>query len=79
MINDGRTLYEVQHILGHLDAKVTQRYAHLSMDTLHHASNSASVAMKAASRGAPYGVEVGNWIGRGRSGLYVGRLVAFQL
>ena len=30
LVNEGRTLYEVQQILGHSDAKVTERYAHLS-------------------------------------------------
>jgi site-specific recombinase XerD len=34
LINSGRTLYEVQHILGHTQVKTTQRYAHLSQDTL---------------------------------------------
>lgn len=34
LINSGRTLYEVQHILGHTQIKTTQRYAHLSQDTL---------------------------------------------
>jgi integrase len=32
LINSGRTLYEVQHILGHTQVKTTQRYAHLSQD-----------------------------------------------
>ena len=41
-MNSGRTLYEVQHILGHSDPKVTQRYAHLSTDTLHAAVDAAS-------------------------------------
>jgi integrase len=30
LVNSGRTLYEVQQILGHSDSKVTERYAHLS-------------------------------------------------
>lgn len=42
LVNAGRTLYEVQQILGHSDAKVTQRYAHLSSKTLQEAANSAS-------------------------------------
>lgn len=50
LVNDGRTLYEVQKILGHSDAKVTERYAHLSLATLQAASNSASVAMKRGGR-----------------------------
>ena len=41
MVNSGRSLYEVQHILGHSDPKVTMRYAHLSTETLHDAANAA--------------------------------------
>ena len=47
LINSGRTLYEVQHILGHTQVKTTQRYAHLSQDTLLAAANAASVAVGA--------------------------------
>ena len=46
LVNSGRTLYEVQAILGHSDATVTQRYAHLSTRTLQDAANSASDAMR---------------------------------
>lgn len=42
LINSGRTLYEVQAILGHSDPSVTQRYAHLSTRSLQDAANSAS-------------------------------------
>lgn len=49
LVNSGRTLYEVQQILGHSDPKVTTRYAHLSVKSLHAAANSASVIIKAAS------------------------------
>ena len=45
LINSGRTLYEVQHILGHTQVKTTQRYAHLSQDTLLAAANSATMAL----------------------------------
>ncbi len=34
LINGGRSIYEVQRILGHTQIKTTQRYAHLSADTL---------------------------------------------
>ena len=44
-MNDGRTLYEVQAILGHQSSKVTERYAHLSTKTLQEAANSASVRL----------------------------------
>jgi integrase len=46
LVNSGRTLYEVQQILGHSDPSVTQRYAHLSTQSLQEAANSASVMIK---------------------------------
>lgn len=45
LVNSGRTLYEVQHILGHTQVKTTQRYAHLSQDTLLAAANAATRAL----------------------------------
>ena len=45
LINNGRTLYEVQRLLGHSQIKTTQRYAHLSPETLQAASNAASLAI----------------------------------
>lgn len=44
LVNNGRSLYEVQKLLGHTQIRTTQRYAHLSHDTLMEA---ASVAMNA--------------------------------
>ena len=41
LINSGRTLYEVRHILGHTQVKTTKHYAHLSQDTLLDAANAA--------------------------------------
>ena len=41
LINAGRSLYEVQKILGHIHIRTTQRYAHLSQDTLLAATNAA--------------------------------------
>jgi integrase len=52
LVNGGRTLYEVQQILGHSDAKVTQRYAHLSTKTLQEAANSASLKIEAGLKRA---------------------------
>jgi integrase len=49
LVNSGRSLYEVQQILGHSDPSVTQRYAHLSSKSLQDAANSASLAIAAAS------------------------------
>lgn len=43
LVSRGRTLYEVQQILGHSDPKVTMRYAHLSGKALQEAADSASV------------------------------------
>jgi integrase len=48
LINSGRSLYEVQKILGHSTPIMTQRYAHLSTKTLQEASNAAGDAIKAA-------------------------------
>jgi integrase len=47
LINSGRSLYEVQKILGHTQVKTTQRYAHLSQDTLLAAANAATEAVGA--------------------------------
>ena len=45
LINSGRTLYEVQRLLGHTQVKTTQRYSHLSQDTLLAAANAATKAV----------------------------------
>ncbi len=37
LVNAGRSLYEVQELLGHADIKTTSRYAHLSRDRLAEA------------------------------------------
>lgn len=42
LVNSGRSLYEVQKILGHTQLKTTQRYAHLSQATLLEAVDSLS-------------------------------------
>jgi integrase len=49
-VNAGRTLYEVQQVLGHSDPKVTMRYSHLSSKSMQEAANSASLAIQ---RGMP--------------------------
>lgn len=41
LVNAGRSLYEVQKILGHTDVKTTQRYSHLAQTTLIDAVNAA--------------------------------------
>lgn len=46
LVNNGRSLYEVQHILGHSNPVVTQRYAHLSTKALQEAAASVSVCLE---------------------------------
>lgn len=43
LVNSGRSLYDVGTILGHSSPKVTERYAHLSSETLLQAASAASV------------------------------------
>ena len=45
LINGGRSLYEVQQLLGHSTATMTQRYAHLARETLLEAANTVPVAL----------------------------------
>ena len=45
LVNAGRSLYEVQRLLGHTQIKTTQRYAHLSHDTLLDATNAVNLAV----------------------------------
>ena len=45
LVNAGRSLYEVQTLLGHTQIKTTQRYAHLSITSLRSASNEISLAV----------------------------------
>jgi integrase len=52
LVNSGRTLYEVQQILGHSTSKVTERYSHLSSATLQAAANSASMMINKAMVGS---------------------------
>jgi integrase len=56
LINSGRSLYEVQKLLGHTQIKTTQRYAHLAPETLLDASNAATRAV-----GSIMGV-MPNWV-----------------
>jgi integrase len=48
LVNAGRSLYEVQKILGHTQVKTTHQYAHLSQDTLIDAANAAMNAIGSA-------------------------------
>jgi integrase len=53
LINSGRSLYDVQNILGHSDPQVTQRYAHLSTKSLQDAASTASDIIKGAMPKSP--------------------------
>jgi integrase len=50
LVNAGRSIYEVQKILGHTQLKTTQRYSHLAPETL---LNAADAVAQAAGLGAP--------------------------
>jgi integrase len=45
LVNAGRSLYEVQEILGHADSRTTTRYAHLSRDRLQEAVESVPLVI----------------------------------
>lgn len=47
-INNGASLYEVQHLLGHADSKTTMRYAHLASDRLREATGHVSIMVQKA-------------------------------
>jgi integrase len=49
LVNSGRTLYEVQQILGHSDPSVTQRYATYRAKPSRTQANSASIAILAVA------------------------------
>ena len=46
LINSGRSLYEVQKLLGHSNISTTQRYAHLTQDTLREATEIAWIRIQ---------------------------------
>ena len=45
LVNSGRSLYEVQTLLGHSTSTMTQRYAHLSNESLMNAASCASLLL----------------------------------
>ena len=49
LLNAGRSLYEVQELLGHADIKTTSRYAHLSKERL----NAAVECVRGYKKGQP--------------------------
>ena len=44
MVNSGRSIYEVAKVLGHTQLKTTQRYSHLSQETLLAAVDASASA-----------------------------------
>jgi len=42
LVNAGQSLYVVAKVLGHAQVRTSERYAHLSADTLLNAVNAAS-------------------------------------
>lgn len=47
LINQGKDLYVVQRLLGHVNYRTTQRYAHLTPDTLSEAAESVAILLNA--------------------------------
>lgn len=56
MINAGIDLYAVGKVLGHADHKSTERYSHLSNDTLMRAVEAGAAKLNAASGSAAHGI-----------------------
>jgi integrase len=48
LVNRGVSLYVVQGLLGHANSKYTQRYAHLTADTLRDAAETVGSVVSAA-------------------------------
>lgn len=48
LVNSGRSIYEVQKLLGHTQIKTTQRYAHLAPETLLEATDSVTTMLSDA-------------------------------
>ena len=57
LINNGRSLYEVQKLLGHKSPQMTQRYAHLTERTLMDASNTMFKSVSGLINNAPARLE----------------------
>jgi site-specific recombinase XerD len=50
LVNNGRTLYEVQRILGHHTIGITERYAHLAHESLLEATDTVGAVYANATR-----------------------------
>lgn len=53
VVSSGRSLYDVQVLLGHADPRVSQRYAKLNMNTLREAAGTASLLVSAPKPEVP--------------------------
>ena len=53
LVNAGRSLYEVQELLGHADIRTTSRYAHLSRDRLREAVETVPLGEQAFAQPLP--------------------------
>ena len=49
LVNNGVSLYVVQGLLGHANTKYTQRYAHLTPDTLRDAAETVGSVIAGAA------------------------------
>ena len=59
LVNSGRSLYEVQRILGHTQIQTTQRYAHLSQESLLSASNEVGKIVPSLRSAPPMSITFG--------------------
>ena len=57
LVNKGISLYVVQGLLGHAHARYTQRYAHLTADTLRDAAEAVGSVVGAARAFVPSGID----------------------
>jgi integrase len=60
LVNRGVSLYVVQGLLGHAHTRYTQRYAHLTPDTLRDAAEAVGTVIAGARAFAPSAAAVGN-------------------
>lgn len=76
LVNAGRSLYEVQRLLGHHDPKVTMRYAHLSHQAMLEAVNLVGEAVTNAAGKADRSMNVPTRCSRVSLDFWVGAAMA---